>query len=630
MFKKLFFREIKEKLGLALLAAVLLTLMVPAFLLLGLDLQVRAILSVAVVIGLPPILALFLGLGAFEEEHKDGAWAFLFSRPVKKETIWLAKYAGLLVLLILVSLLVIIEIRFLPGLGEIMAGFMIFGWSLSLLFLLSFLIFNIAFFLSFLSDRRFLLVFLVLGTLAVLAVLSLKVYVTANMAWIQGNPALFLVLPAFGFAAASLLAFRKADFTQPSKNTRRFLAFGIPFVVLAFLLSAGWTLAPLKIGFLAQKDYGFPQDSSDLDSAYFWSGTKLERFDGSKGELLKVFEGRRNDDLYRNVFVGKDRILFIREVLKFWALRPRILRQELWTQRPGEKKVRLIEDLTRMDTSVSISEFSNPQLSRDGRRISLLSSSGYHSEPGSLWILSEDGKNTERYSLPDKGYFTGHCWAGNDRFLFVLAYPPKWPSDKTNLWRLSLDDGRWTLVSDTLLNAWFIYRLMSPDGSRVAFFEKKTGVSGRETALNVCDAATLQKHEIKRWKGKQDFSWSPDGERLAVLENRDILTVYSAADGSETCRRPVKLDSGEKAHGVLWWTEDGRKIVYGDFHGSKSLLHIFSADLGEEKLVNPPWEAPASPYFTLWGAGSHLLLGGSSRRILWTYNLNTDSWKKIR
>jgi ABC-type transport system involved in multi-copper enzyme maturation permease subunit len=86
MFEKIFRREWKDKLDLLIFACAGILLHILAFLLLPGKKDLLDILTGAMTVIFLPFIGLLLGAGGFAAEFKDDAWAYLFSRPVRRST----------------------------------------------------------------------------------------------------------------------------------------------------------------------------------------------------------------------------------------------------------------------------------------------------------------------------------------------------------------------------------------------------------------------------------------------------------------------------------------------------------------------------------------------------------------
>src|SRR4030066_1543937 len=116
MFKRMIVKEWKEKSGLFLFALAGLVLFFLAFFVYSKDKDTLDILASTIPLIFLPVFSLLLGASGFASEFQDGAWAYFFSRPVKKQRIWLAKYFSLLTILFFVIFLFALLTKLHPAL----------------------------------------------------------------------------------------------------------------------------------------------------------------------------------------------------------------------------------------------------------------------------------------------------------------------------------------------------------------------------------------------------------------------------------------------------------------------------------------------------------------------------------
>jgi ABC-type transport system involved in multi-copper enzyme maturation permease subunit len=158
MFEKILVKEWKEKFGLFFFALAVMALIALAFSAYDEDKDTLEIMATTVILVFLPVFSALLGASGFASEFQDGAWAYLFSRPVKKWQIWVAKYLALLTVLYAVILLFALLTRVHPALRSALVTFnfpladerISFG---ILAYFLPLLLFTTAFSISVLSER---------------------------------------------------------------------------------------------------------------------------------------------------------------------------------------------------------------------------------------------------------------------------------------------------------------------------------------------------------------------------------------------------------------------------------------------------------------------------------------------
>ncbi len=102
MFGKIFLKEWRENILIFSLAI----LMILCLIVLNLSSQKELTLyfSGMFLMLFLPFSALIIGSGGFYSEFKDNAWEYLFSRPIRKEKIWIYKYISLMSILLSIFL----------------------------------------------------------------------------------------------------------------------------------------------------------------------------------------------------------------------------------------------------------------------------------------------------------------------------------------------------------------------------------------------------------------------------------------------------------------------------------------------------------------------------------------------
>ena len=318
MFKTLLIKEWKDKALLVAFGLGIMGLMLASFLLFGNDQDLRELIPATFLIFFFPVIGAMLGAGAFESEFRDGAWTYLLSRPVRKETIWSAKLVALLSILAGFWLVFIGLMAVVPGLGDVIAGFnlpKIVGSGLSLfpfILLSSLLFFSIAFSFSILTDKQLSLVF---GSLFLGFVLESVLFFFAFQAVgramltraglfpMLGVFNLSLVLSSLAFLAASLLTFLKSDFSQPKRKTKALAMWCLLFLAAAWALSAAWP--GLRPGPKEKLDTGIWVVGKE---AFLSTNRGLYRYDPESDRFKKIIRLRSE---YPHYVTGGGKVLYV-------------------------------------------------------------------------------------------------------------------------------------------------------------------------------------------------------------------------------------------------------------------------------------------------------------------------------
>jgi hypothetical protein len=249
--------------------------------------------------------------------------------------------------------------------------------------------FSVAFALSLLSEK---LLGLVLGSIFLSSILQVAWTYVAFRAeargllshgelypWLDAYK-LALVLSCLAFLAASLLTFRRVDFSQPKRKAASLAKYASLFLTVAWLLSILWpTLRP-----------GRPEElESRIEvvgaNAYFATTRGFYRYDIGRDSLKKII--RWNRRYYFSIAIKGGKVLYsgldTQGQLNLFILNLDGEEQKMLLG-PGTGDGRL--DLNLWPLSLA--------LSPDGRRAAVIAmkrDEDGHSRPDAVWIIPTDG-----------------------------------------------------------------------------------------------------------------------------------------------------------------------------------------------------------------------------------------------
>ncbi|MCX6565729.1 MAG: hypothetical protein NTW38_04795 [Candidatus Aminicenantes bacterium] len=281
MNKQLIIKEWKEKFWVPVFALAFLVLFAVAALAFAGRRDFLDALTGAIQLFFLPLIGILLGASAFSSEFKEGSWAYLFSRPLKKSMIWLSKAVALAGLLAAIFLVYYIFLPLIPGFKERLNEIQFWGISA----LLSFGLFFISFSLSYLTEKQFLIVFFSMFIPAGLGLLFSSLLRVAYL--LARSPAILIiligVLGSLVFMAASLYAFCRTDFSQQKAKVFGFLKAFSLFLVLAVILGS----AVFTIGERFQR-LSFLHLETDGHAVYPNTSRGIYRYDADQDKLIKV------------------------------------------------------------------------------------------------------------------------------------------------------------------------------------------------------------------------------------------------------------------------------------------------------------------------------------------------------
>ena len=126
----------------------------------------------------------------------------------------------------------------------------------------------------------------------------------------------------------------------------------------------------------------------------------------------------------------------------------------------------------------------------------------------------------------------------------------------------SSDGGGLRVVSESSPGEGIGDPIFSPDGTRIAFFRTKAGVSPQGAgAIFTVDVDGSNLRRITPWGGAfMDQGWSPDGQWIVYQRPYGVLTMVRP-DGSDAHDVPLTLPPGAGAQNPSW-SPDGQWIVF--------------------------------------------------------------------
>jgi len=649
MFTALVFKEWREKALVFFFELGILGLLLAAPFALRGKTDLQEWLVYAILLLFFPFAALILGASGFEAEYRQGAWAYLFSRPLGRPAIWLTKFSALLSMFMALWLVFLAARAALPAIREITGGLRLlleplpgsgfpwwsFGQSLFLLI--------VAFSLSLLHERQFnaLFVALVLGLLFPAAAWSLIMSKTGGfMAWLAPAKAfrtllISQVLIALAFAGASLRTLVRSDFSQPRKQVRTFVGSFTVFVVLAAVGTVG---SALFIPVPAERDLGFMGSSEG--KAVYATERGLFSYDSASGRVRWLT--RRRKVIYWSSSIANGRLAYT--VLNFESRRDAT--EEIWllnTDGTGRKRLigRATPSAWPPDDSVQ-----GLTISPDGRTIAILTRNVARRRKSqawatpTLWTVNGDGSGLEKRSLealfpdgPEENLYVAFvAWAREGKVLIILKRhsirPVHW-----SLWAYDLDRRTASKVRDDAVPATLWWWPQNPQPKDIlAIRSRHSEESSRTMAL--LDLATGEETEIAKGEQPSPFNvrWDPEGERMSFFVKKPdpegrpsyVLTVYSLAAGKAVAERTL-TDSEQSASYSTAWMPDGRSILALDGDGRR--LRVLGPDLQDAGRIDLPdrIKEPSGPVVV----GDKVLLVDRSTQSLWRFSLEKKRWARI-
>jgi ABC-type transport system involved in multi-copper enzyme maturation permease subunit len=647
MFKTLLIKEWKERTLVALFGLGLMIVLLAAFLILGDSRDFRDLIPAGFLF-IFPFLGLILGAGAFESELRNDSWAYLLSRPVRKETIWLAKLTALMSIMAGFWLVFLGLMAAVPSLGEVVAGYRfpeVFEAGLEFLpmiLLSSVFYFSIAFSLSILSERQFSLVFgsLFLG-FALQGVLTYFAFLAegrgllshaGRFPWLDAYK-LALVLSSLAFLGASLITFRKADFSQPKRKAVSLAKYSLLFLALAWLLAAAWPA--VRPGPKEELSYGMDVVGSD---AFFSTTRGLYRYDVARDKVSRLVRGPFFDN--GRYVIGGGKILYT-------IFKPKDADFVLHVMNiDGSGKRQVLGD--GKDEALIPAWFNGFALSPDGKTAIILheqvekpSRRGIYRR--TIWSVRIDGTGFKKLPPLDPvlaGNGKEHSW------LWIVAWPATSGGLLLRAGSAEGGAGLWTYDPATGAQA----RLfegprvatgpVSPGGDALVIAHRAEVKGPLEILLldipsgEKTSVMKIESPEASTW-GIANAVWSRTGDRVAFLvrKGRGVFTVavYSRPERrlieamNSSSEEPLPQTPSSLSPSIGWISKDSRLVLGVP---QERCLKVLSPDLAVEKKLPVPSGFGKS--YHVWAAGDAVLVEDFENEAIWRLDLETEKWKKVR
>ena len=644
---QLILKEWKEKAAVPLFALVFLLIFVVVARVFAQRGEVLDILTGSIFLAFLPMTAVLLGASAFYSEFRDGAWAYLFSRPVKKTMIWISKFLALFAILAGTLFVYFIVLSRIPGVRERIAEFRIplvsgetFSlWGVCLTISLS--LFVIAFSLSCFSDKQIQDIFLSILVFAGFG-LAFAYVIKEVLYW---NPDFTFLIPvvwalsAISIGASSLVAFGRTDFSQAGAKIAGFLKCLVLFLALAAVVV--W--AAIGIGARFRPITHIRLETSGRN-AYIYLSRGLYRFDSERNSLKRL-DGASWRVWGEGVSAGGGKIIWS----KFRLIKKNELpdeTQEHWIMDQDGRNKRLLLRPYEVESGPLSGHYRfNFLPSRDGRRVVFNSHQSGNWGSQMLWSINADGSGLRNHKIDIPNLAWAYCngWtADNQNIILTVMEKPldnKSPRRRNWLCKFSLESGVWQKFGE---DAWKSSLFgLSPKGDKLgtSFLSpaaQPPSLSGPPSAvlrpeiLSVYDLNTLARTDLLRAPSIGQAVWDPSGAKIAYLSNGDTrLGIYSIAEGKVISETALGPSLKNYVYKPLSWAADGQKVVLTDLEGSRYILKIFDENLKHDKTYPIPQTETIQTRPEVCGLGQKVLVLDFQKSRLWVFDLAKEKWRRL-
>lgn len=230
--------------------------------------------------------------------------------------------------------------------------------------------------------------------------------------------------------------------------------------------------------------------------------------------------------------------------------------------------------------------------SPDGKKIAFVSRRPHDLE---IYIMDEDGKNQIR--LTDNEIYDGQiCWApDNNQIAFASERKETEPAKKIYLMNTD-GENETKLTTNNKKQVWESQPAWSPDGKKIAF--ASTGTFGEFIYLKNVDGKNIERLNKGRAEDCEALCWSPDGAKIAYVATigAGIPTPHGPSEFIQSIRI---IDMGTKTNTELCkeeksiridsfsWSPDGQKIAFVSNRNDNHEIYVVDANgKNQIKLTN--------------------------------------------
>jgi hypothetical protein len=578
-----------------------------------------------------PFSGLLIGSGGFYSEFKDNAWIYLFSRPIKKERIWIFKYISLLSILLVIILIFFLVKQFLPGIDEILKEFNFPGeilsfFSFSMYLVIPFLALTISFSISLLNDKPFIIFFV-------------SIFIGAGLAYIFGIYLQFLwrtyfyyeefksfgIFIALSFILASILTFIKSDFSQAGRKIFTFSKFLVIFLALSFALGTVW------IGkedlFTGSKEFDVWRTKKYEGDLYTTSYPKgIIRYNSEKDRVERI--GRAFEPSFSGFSISGEKIAFID-----------MIRKERWyrtlniSNADGTQEKVLIDPRKPDSPFHKLDFLGNCLLSSNGSRVAFVTkpyavSSWLRRKSKEfvykIWWMNTDGSGLKEQALnfPGSYYFDQlFAWppSTNTVYLGVQERSKTFKKTAYKILKVDLESGNYET---------FLENIGSPHRTKFSpgqnYFANVFWENPEKGSIMLFNLQTSEKkiafESDKKWFGW--IEWSPNEDKIAFSNVNELWVYYL----DENRARKI-IQANYDIRGGFDWLSDGKRLVVVFPEYGENYLKVFGEGFKEEKSIKIPPRI-LDPHY-IWGLENTVLIKGPRKGRLWRVDLETEKWKKV-
>jgi ABC-type transport system involved in multi-copper enzyme maturation permease subunit len=623
-------KEWKEKSSLVIFALAVFLLFSIAFSVYAKDAETLDLLVSTLLLVFPAAFALLLGASGFASEFQDGAWAYLFSRPVKRWRIWLAKCFSLLTVLYVAILFLALLIRFHPVLATAGGTFhftLVGDKSYGLfVFVMPLVFFMMSFSLSVVFDKPFSVAFLAaliwMALLLALTVMIEPLFNRGVLPSVLSAESIVAVLLPLSFILASFVTLNKADFSQPRSRAWTFtISAAASFLILAVAVSL------YALGVWKPMDEGYIYNlQSSADGLYFTSDKGFFKFDAADGRTQKIAD---NPSLWGNISLGGDKVAF--ETYYLEGARQGFA--ELRIMKINGQDEKSLVKAWDQDSPLYGGYFYPIRVSPRGDRVAFVAKNIPKTTTADFWLIDSDGSNLRGYDLGVRNVnsYLSLVFENSGQSIFLFFSPKLEPGSNVrqagaSIMRVDLESGEATLLAEGIRRPYLSFWQPRPESETDQILYLSFDKVLSKDILTILDPRSLVERRIYSEESVICFRLNKAGNMLAFLTSQSYLGFYSLAEN-----RLVRITE-LKGYDLRWpseaikWTYDNR-IILTKIEGENSSICLLDTDLAEQKGYRLPFSSNKAE--RIWSAGKYVVVEDTQRHQLWGVDLETEKWLRI-
>jgi len=312
--------------------------------------------------------------------------------------------------------------------------------------------------------------------------------------------------------------------------------------------------------------------------------------------------------------VGGDQIVFVKYTLKGFT--------DLWIVDTGGRNARPLVETSREGSPFSNLLIWEVEIAPDGRKIAFITGNGR--DQHTFHWMNSDGSGIRSLPLPMPQIRFFHLvgFSSSAEHVLLTTVPQARAANSgASLLRIDLNQATVETLASNVRRPYQAMFYRQNLAVYIVFDETR----GQEILL-LHDLQTDDRQEVLAADSIAAFSWTKEGDTLAVWTGRTTLRVYSLAEKKIVRERDMKDYDISPLLELNWGPDDTRLILCRSEQGRRSIC-VLDKELNEIKAFPLPWIAGEG--LRLDGTGKVIFAWEYGGRQLWSIDLETEKWRRI-